>query len=94
MNPYARYRRFQNSVPQLYADVDRVKAKQRSVPLSSVFDTLQTYLGSTYVNDFNRFGRAWIVCRTGRAAVSRSAQDIANLKMRNLHGDMVPMGAA
>jgi hydrophobe/amphiphile efflux-1 (HAE1) family protein len=93
LNPYATYTTFQNSVPQLYADVDRVKAKQQSVPLSSVFDTLQTYLGSTYVNDFNRFGRTYRVYAQAEPQYRAQPEDIANLKMRNLHGDMVPMGA-
>jgi multidrug efflux pump subunit AcrB len=44
-------------VPQIWLEVDRVKAKSMNVPLSNIFDTLQTYLGSTYVNDFNLFGR-------------------------------------
>jgi hydrophobe/amphiphile efflux-1 (HAE1) family protein len=93
LNPYATYTTFQNSVPQLYADVDRVKAKQQSVPLSSVFDTLQTYLGSVYVNDFNRFGRTYRVYAQAEPQFRNQPEDIANLKMRNLHGDMVPMGA-
>jgi hydrophobe/amphiphile efflux-1 (HAE1) family protein len=93
LNPYATYTTFQNSVPQLYADVDRVKAKQQSVPLSSVFDTLQTYLGSTYVNDFNRFGRTYRVYAQAEPQFRAQPEDIANLKMRNLRGDMVPMGA-
>jgi len=78
---------------QLYADVDRVKAKQQSVPLSSVFDTLQAYLGSVYVNDFNRFGRTYRVYAQAEPQFRSQPEDIANLKMRNLHGDMVPMGA-
>jgi multidrug efflux pump len=93
LNPYATYTTFQNSVPQLYADVDRVKAKQQSVPLSSVFDTLQTYLGSVYVNDFNRFGRTYRVYAQAEAQFRNQPEDIANLKMRNSNGDMVPMGA-
>jgi hydrophobe/amphiphile efflux-1 (HAE1) family protein len=93
LNPYATYTTFQNSVPQLYADVDRVKAKQQSVPLSSVFDTLQAYLGSVYVNDFNRFGRTYRVYAQAEAQFRAQPEDIANLKMRNSGGDMVPMGA-
>jgi hydrophobe/amphiphile efflux-1 (HAE1) family protein len=93
LNPYATYTTFQNSVPQLYADVDRVKAKRQGVPLSSVFDTLQTYLGSSYINDFNRFGRTYRVYAQAEAQFRNQPEDIANLKMRNLNGDMVPMGA-
>jgi hydrophobe/amphiphile efflux-1 (HAE1) family protein len=93
LNPYATYTTFQNSVPQLYADVDRVKAKRQSVPLSKVFDTLQTYLGSTYINDFNRFGRTYRVYAQAEPQFRNQPEDIANLKMRNLNGDEVPMGA-
>jgi hydrophobe/amphiphile efflux-1 (HAE1) family protein len=93
LNPYATYTTFQNSVPQLYADVDRVKAKRQAVPLSKVFDTLQTYLGSTYINDFNRFGRTYRVYAQAEPQFRNQPEDIANLKMRNLNGDEVPMGA-
>jgi multidrug efflux pump len=93
LNPYATYTTFQNSVPQLYADVDRVKAKRQAVPLSKVFDTLQTYLGSTYINDFNRFGRTYRVYAQAEPQFRAQPEDVANLKMRNLNGDEVPMGA-
>ena len=84
LNPYATYTTFQNSVPQLFADVDRVKAKQQGVPLSNVFDTLQAYLGSVYVNDFNRFGRTYRVYAQAEPQFRNQPEDIANLKMRNL----------
>jgi multidrug efflux pump len=93
LNPYATYSTFQNSVPQLFADVDRVKAKNQGVPLSDVFDTLQAYLGSVYINDFNRFGRTYRVYAQSEAQFRNQPEDVANLKMRNLRGDMVPMGA-
>jgi hydrophobe/amphiphile efflux-1 (HAE1) family protein len=93
LNPYATYTTFQNSVPQLYADVDRVKAKNQAVPLSNVFNTLQAYLGSIYINDFNRFGRTYRVYAQAEPQFRSQPEDIANLKMRNLRGDMVPMGA-
>jgi len=93
LNPYATYSTFQNSVPQLFADVDRVKAKNQGVPLSNVFDTLQAYLGSIYINDFNRFGRTYRVYAQAEAQYRNQPEDIANLKMRNFRGDMVPMGA-
>jgi len=93
LNPYATYSTFQNSVPQLFADVDRVKAKRQGVPLSSVFDTLQVYLGSVYINDFNRFGRTFQVFAQAEAKFRNKPEDIANLKARNLSGDMVPIGA-
>ena len=84
LNPYATYSTFQNSVPQLFADVDRVKAKRQGVPLSNVFDTLQAYLGSVYVNDFNRFGRTYRVYAQAEPQFRNQPEDIANLKMRNL----------
>jgi multidrug efflux pump len=93
LNPYATYSTFQNSVPQLFADVDRVKAKRQGVPLSSVFDTLQAYLGSVYINDFNRFGRTFRVYAQAEAQYRGKPEDIANLKTKNLSGDMVPIGA-
>src|SRR5271156_132019 len=93
LDPYSTYTTYQNSVPQLFADVDRVKAKRQGVPLSNVFDTLQAYLGSVYVNDFNRFGRTYRVYAQAEAQFRDQPEDVANLKMRNLSGDMVPMGA-
>jgi hydrophobe/amphiphile efflux-1 (HAE1) family protein len=93
INPYATYTTYQNSVPQLWADVDRVKAKRQAVPLSNVFDTLQAYLGSVYVNDFNRFGRTFRVYAQAEARYRSKPEDISDLKTRNLRGDMVPLGA-
>jgi multidrug efflux pump len=93
LNPYATYTTYQNSVPQLFADVDRVKAKRQAVPLSNVFDTLQAYLGSVYVNDFNRFGRTFRVYAQAEARYRSRPEDINDLKTRNLRGEMVPLGA-
>jgi hydrophobe/amphiphile efflux-1 (HAE1) family protein len=93
LDPFATYSTFQNSVPQLFADVDRIKAKRQGVPLSNVFDTLQAYLGSVYINDFNRFGRTFRVYAQAEAQYRSKPEDIADLKTRNLRGDMVPMGA-
>ena len=73
--------------------MDRVKAKAQGVPLSNVFDTLQAYLGSVYINDFNRFGRTYRVYAQAEAKFRSKPEDIANLKTRNINGDMVPMGA-
>jgi multidrug efflux pump len=89
----ATYTTFQNSVPQLYADVDRVKAKSQGVMLSDVFGTLQSYLGSTYVNDFNRFGRTYRVYAQAEAQFRMSPEDVAELKTRNVAGSMVPLGS-
>src|SRR5882724_1210343 len=89
----ATYTTFQNGVPQLYADVDRVKAKRQGIPLSNIFSTLQAYLGSTYVNDFNKFGRTFRVYAQAEARFRAHPEDVANLKTRNATGDMVPIGS-
>jgi multidrug efflux pump len=84
---------YQANVPQLEAQVDRDKAKAQGVPLTNLFDTMQTYLGSSYVNDFNRFGRTWQVIAQADAPFRDSVEDIANLKTRNAAGQMVPIGS-
>ncbi|MBZ2189541.1 multidrug efflux RND transporter permease subunit [Alcanivorax sp. JB21] len=84
---------YQANVPQLDAEVDRERAKSQGVPLTELFDTLQTYLGSTYVNDFNRFGRTWQVIAQADAPFRTSVDDIARLRTRNDQGEMVPIGA-
>lgn len=84
---------YQANVPQLDAEVDRVKAKAQGVPLTELFDTLQTYLGSAYVNDFNMFGRTWQVVAQADGQFRDSVDDIANLRTRNDRGEMVPIGS-
>jgi multidrug efflux pump len=84
---------YQANVPQLDAKVDRVKAKAQGVPLTNLFDTLQTYLGSAYVNDFNAFGRTWQVIAQADARFRDDVQDIGNLRTRNDRGEMVPIGS-
>jgi hydrophobe/amphiphile efflux-1 (HAE1) family protein len=84
---------FQVNVPQLYADVDRDKVKQLGIPLSDVFQTLRIYLGSAYVNDFNKFGRTYQVIAQADAPFRASAENIAQLKVRNTQGEMVPLGS-
>ncbi len=83
---------FTTHVPQIYVDVDRVKAKSMGVTLGEVNDTLQTYLGSLYVNDFNRFGRTYQVTAQADARFRVHAEDIQRLKARNVNGSMVPLG--
>ena len=78
--------------PSSIVDVDRAKAKTMGVALSDVFDTLQAYLGSYYVNDFNRFGRTWQVNVQADAPFRMNAETIKQLKVRNADGDMVPLG--
>ena len=84
---------YQANLPQLDADVDRVKAKAQGVPLTELFDTLQTYLGSAYVNDFNMFGRTWQVIAQADGQFRDNVEDIANLRTRNANGEMVPIGS-
>jgi multidrug efflux pump len=84
---------FQVNVPQLYADIDRTKARQLGVPVTEVFDTMQTYLGSVYVNDFNRFGRTYSVRVQADAPFRSHAEDVGMLKVRSNTGEMVPLSA-
>ena len=83
---------YQANVPQLDAQVDRVKAKAQGVPLTELFETLQTYLGSAYVNDFNMFGRTWQVVAQADSSFRDGVEDIAKLRTRNDRGEMVPIG--
>jgi multidrug efflux pump len=82
---------FQINVPQLYADLDREKAEQLGVSVTDVFDTLQIYLGSLYVNDFNAFGRTYSVRVQADAKFRARAEDIGALKVRSQTGEMIPL---
>jgi multidrug efflux pump len=84
---------YQVNVPQLYADLDRTRARQLGVPVTDVFDTMQIYLGSLYVNDFNKFGRTYSVRVQADAPYRARAQDIGQLKVRSSTGEMVPLSA-
>jgi len=84
---------FRADVPQLFADVDRIRAKSMNVPLKDVFDTLQIYLGSLYVNDFNIFGRTYSVVAQADSQFRMHPEDIAKLKTKNTQGNMVPLGS-
>lgn len=86
------YSTFRANVPQLYADVNRTQVKTLDIPLSSVFDTLQAYLGSLYVNDFNKFHRVYRVNVQADASFRRRIEDIRQLEVRNNRGEMVPLG--
>ncbi|WEX88314.1 efflux RND transporter permease subunit [Sinorhizobium garamanticum] len=87
------YSSFQINVPQLYADLDRVKARQLGVAVTDVFETLQIYLGSLYVNDFNAFGRTYSVRVQADASYRSHADDIGRLKVRSQSGEMIPLSA-
>ncbi len=84
---------FRANAPQLFADVDRVKAKTRKVPLGGVFGTLQAYLGSAYVNDFTYNNRSYQVRVQAESQFRASADDIANLDVRDSTGRMMPLGS-
>jgi multidrug efflux pump len=84
---------FRASVPQLYANIDRTRAKTADVAVTEVFQALQVYLGSLYVNDFNYLGRTFRVTAQADAPYRVHATDVAQLKARNRQGNMVPLGA-
>jgi multidrug efflux pump len=88
--PYSTY---DINVPQVFANVDREKAKQMGVALQNIYDTMQINLGSLYVNDFNRFGKTYQVIVQADAPYRAHAQSIVDLKTRNARGEMVPLGA-
>ncbi|WP_019606061.1 efflux RND transporter permease subunit [Teredinibacter turnerae] len=87
------YSNYKINVPQLYADLDRTKAKQLGLDLREIFETMQIYLGSLYINDFNQFGRTYRVIAQADAQYRESIDDALNLKVRNREGDMVPLGS-
>lgn len=82
---------FRPGVPQLYVDIDREKVKTLDIPLSTVFATLQAYLGSAYVNDFNRFGRIYQVRLQAESKFRAEPQDVKRLEVRNRAGQMIPL---
>jgi multidrug efflux pump len=84
---------YQAAVPQIDADVDREKAKAEGVNLDDVAQTMQAYLGSLYVNDFNLFGRTYQVNVSAEPSFRHEPEDIAQLKTRNAAGEMVPLGS-
>lgn len=87
------YSSFRIQVPQMDIDVDREQALVQGVPLNEVFDALQIYLGSMYVNDFNLFGRTYQVNAQADAKFRLDPEQILNYKVRNNRGEMIPLGA-
>jgi len=87
------YSSFRVQVPQLDLEIDREQAILQGIPIESVFSTLQTYLGSVYVNDVNLFGSTYQVMAQAEADNRLDPEDILNLKVRNARGEMVPLGA-
>jgi multidrug efflux pump len=87
------YSNYNISVPQLFADVDRVKAQRLGIPIPDIFNAMQVYLGSQYVNDFNEFGRTYQVIAQADKQFRSTPDDIKRLKVRNINGDMIPLGS-
>src|SRR5258705_8864702 len=84
---------FNTSTPQVYADIDRTKAETLGVPITRFFDTLSTYMGSTFVHDFNILGRTYRVTAQADNQFRLTLRDVENLRTRSVAGDMVPLGA-
>jgi multidrug efflux pump len=84
---------YQPNVPQLSLSIDRAKAKAEGVALTDLFETLQIYLGSAYVNDFSRFGRTYQVIAQADAPFRERAEQIGELRTRNASGQLVPVGS-
>ncbi|WPJ94425.1 multidrug efflux RND transporter permease subunit [Coraliomargarita algicola] len=84
---------YRSSVPQYYADVNRVKAKMLDVPLNNIFSTMQIYLGSLYVNDINLLGRTYRVTAQADTEFRDTPEDLYSLKTRNNNGDIVPLAS-
>ena len=82
---------YEADVPQIYLNIDRQKAKKLGIPLTNLFNTLQTYLGSIYVNDFNKFGKIYKVYLQAEAKFRSKVEDIYDLYTKNNKGDMVPL---
>ncbi|HEX9212936.1 MAG TPA: efflux RND transporter permease subunit, partial [Bradyrhizobium sp.] len=84
---------FTANTPQLFIDIDRTKAQKLGVPIANINDTIQTYFGSTYVNDFNLFGRTYHVTAQADLPFRKEPSDLARLRTRNASGDMVMLGS-
>ena len=84
---------FTSKAPQIFADINREKALMLGVPLANVFGTLETYIGSSFVNEINLYGRTYRVTAQADAAFRDESEDISKLKTRNSEGEMVPLGS-
>ncbi len=82
---------FRSNIPQVFVDVDRTKAKTMGVDLSDIFATLQAFMGSVYVNDFNRFGKIYQVRVQADASFRDQIEDIRTLEVRSRAGEMIPL---
>jgi multidrug efflux pump subunit AcrB len=84
---------FETSTPQLYLDIDRTKAQLLGINVADVFAALQVYIGSSYVNDFNLFGRTFRVTTQADAEYRNDPKDVLKIRVRNSAGDTVPLGS-
>jgi multidrug efflux pump subunit AcrB len=84
---------FDTSTPQVYLDIDRTKAQLLGVNVQDVFNALQIYIGSSYVNDFNLFGRTFRVTAQARDEDRQRISDVLKIRVRNSNGDTVPLGS-
>jgi hydrophobe/amphiphile efflux-1 (HAE1) family protein len=84
---------FETSTPQLYLDIDRTKAQLLGINVADVFAALQVYIGSSYVNDFNLFGRTFRVTAQADAPYRNDPQDVLKIRVRNAAGQTVPLGS-
>jgi len=84
---------FTSDTPQLFADIDRTKAEMLNLPVGNVFDALETYIGSTYVNDFNLLGRTYRVTAQADAPYRTDLQDLREIRARSDNGALVPLGS-
>ncbi len=84
---------FRANIPQLFVDIDREQVMRMGIPMQSVFDTLQVYLGSAYVNNFTLFGRGFKVTAQADAPFRARPEDIGRLELRNAKGEMTPVAA-
>ncbi len=87
------YSLFETSTPQVFLDIDRAKAQLLQVNISDVFSALQSYIGSSYVNDFNLFSRTFRVQVQADAAFRLNVKDVLSIRVRNANGDTVPLGS-
>src|SRR4029078_6653816 len=83
---------FRSMVPQFDVEVDRIKTQTLHVTTDQIFQTLSSYMGSTYVNQFNKFGRTFQVYAQGDAQFRLTPRDIQNMMVRNSQGNMIPLG--
>ena len=83
---------FTANTPQVFVDIDRIKAQKLGVPIQGITDAIETYFGSAYVNDFNILGRTYHVTAQADLPFRKETADLARLRTRNTAGDMVPLG--